>query len=334
MAQAWVGVLVAATESITMPEPITCTVVAATAGSVALSAAERHVGGWFRTQTKSMKLTDMEEERVNASEHLRKQGWHCTTCPCLKLMQVLPQKDLMDILQDPIFQNSAPLKKWMEQQLKQVSRMTPGCDDLKNETVQSEKSEDDDGTGKFSAIMAVLFARVDESTKSPYAQETSQEVCDRLKDLGSNFHPIADLLKADGIDGHFLAHNDISRECLADDYCVRRKIQQDALLSHFGKYKATTPNVAIGLVACSAEIAHRWGHWTNPRHMSHEDLKVRAQKMMTYQSASKLMDEAAPSLDQSLDQSSNAAPSLDQSSNAAPSMDQSSNGFEVVDSNP
>lgn len=329
MAQAWVGVLVAATESITMPEPITCTVVAATAGSVALSAAERHVGGWFRTQTKSMKLTDMEEERVNASEHLRKQGWHCTTCPCLKLMQVLPQKDLMDILQDPIFQNSAPLKKWMEQQLKQVSKMTPGCDDLKNETVQSEKSEDDDGNGKFSAIMAVLFARVDESTKSPYDKETSQEVCDRLKDLGSNFHPVADLLKADGIDGHFLAHNDISRECLANEYGIRRKIQQDALLSHFGKYKATTPNVAIGLVACSAEISHRWGHWTNPRHMSHEDLKVRAQKMMTYQSASKLMDEAAPSLDQS-----NAAPSLDQSSNPAPSVDQSSNGFEVVDSNP
>ncbi len=242
-------------------------------------------------------------------------------------MQVLPQKDLMDILQDPIFQNSAPLKKWMEQQLKQVSKMTPGCDDLKNETVQSEKSEDGDGNGKFSAIMAVLFARVDKSTQSSYAQETSQEVCDRLKDLGSNFHPIADLLKADGIDGHFLAHNEISRECLADEYGIRRKIQQDALLSHFEKYKATTPNVAIGLVACSAEMAHRWGHWTHPRHISHEDLKVRAQKMMTYQSASKLMDEAIPTLDQS----SNAAPSLDQSSNAAPSLDQSSNGFEVVD---
>ena len=304
--------------------------VGATAGCVATAAAEGHVLKWFRRQTKSMKLTDMEKERVNASEHLRKQGWHCTTCPCLKLMQVLPQNDLMDILQDPIFQNSAPLKKWMEQQLKQASKMTAGCDDLKNETVQSEQSKD----GKFSSIMAVLFARVDESTKSPYAQETSQEVCDRLKDLGSNFHPIADLLKADGIDGHFLAHNDISRECLADDYGIRRKIQQDALLSHFGKYKATTPNVAIGLVACSAEIAHRWGHWTHPRHMSHEDLKVRAQKMMTYQSASKLMDEAIPTLDQSLDQSSNAAPSLDQSSNSAPSVDQSSNGFEVVDSNP
>ena len=325
MAQA-VGVLVAVTDSITMPEPISM-VAAAAAGAAGTAAAEKHLGRWFRRQTKSMKLTDMEKERVNASEHLRKQGWHCTTCPCLKLMQVLPQKDLMDILQDPIFQNSAPLKKWMEQQLKQVSKMTPGCDDLKNETVQSEKSEDGDGNGKFSAIMAVLFARVDKSTQSSYAQETSQEVCDRLKDLGSNFHPIADLLKADGIDGHFLAHNEISRECLADEYGIRRKIQQDALLSHFEKYKATTPNVAIGLVACSAEMAHRWGHWTYPRHISHEDLKVRAQKMMTYQSASKLMDEAIPTLDQS----SNAAPSLDQSSNAAPSLDQSSNGFEVVD---
>ena len=146
----------------------------------------------------------------------------------------------MDILQDPIFQKSAGLKKWMEQQLKQVSKMTPGCKDLENETLDSEKSED----GKFSVIMAGLFARVDKSTQSPYDKETSQEVCDRLKDLGSNFHPIADLLKADGIDGHFLAQNDISRECLADDYSIRRKIQQDALLTHFG-LQNVPPNLQL-----------------------------------------------------------------------------------------
>ena len=315
LAQARVELSAAATDSITMINPTVAITGTAAGTAVGAKTGEKHWARWLRSVADRMDLSDflsdMEKERINASEYLRNQGWHCTACPCVKLTQVVHQKDLMDILQDPIFRKNARLKEWMEQQLKQASKMTPGCKDLENETLDSKQSED----GKFSAIMAELFARVDESTQSRYAQETSQDVCDRLKNLGSNFHPIADLLKADGIDGHFLAHNDISRECLADEYGIRRKIQQDALLSHFGKYKA---KVAILLVACSVEISHRWGQWTFPSHMSHEDLKVRAQKMMTYQSVSKLLGGALPA--------------LDQSSRAAAFSDQSLNEFEVVDS--
>lgn len=283
-----------------MPEPVSCClVVGATCGS-ALTAAGSHVREWFRGHAGDLKdAAELEKARLKSSEFLLKKDWHCSTCPCVKFLQVVPQveQSLLEILNDPVFQNSDSLKTWMEHQLKQTLKLKVGSDDFKSETVQSVQSPG----GTFHTMMAVIFARVvpcEESTPSPVAKDTAKQVADRLKQLGSKYHVMADLLKGDGIDGHFLANNDITREMLAEDYDVSRKIQQDVLLNFFGKYKPTViHNVAIGVAACSAEFSHKptkvffWDS-SSPLALSHEDLKIRAQKMMAYQSASKALGDA------------------------------------------
>jgi len=283
-----------------MPEPVTCLVVSATCCGSALHAAGSHVRDWFRGHAGEMKdAAELEKARLRAAEFLRQKDWHCSTCPCVKFLQVVPQvqESLLDILKDPVFQNSDSLKTWMEHQLKQTLKLKVGSDDFKSETVQSVQSRG----GTFHTMMAVIFARVvpcEESTPSPLAKDTAKQVAHRLKQFGSKYHAIAELLKSDGIDGHFLANNDITREMLAEDYDVSRKIQQDVLLNLFGKYKPTViHNVAIGVAACSAEFSHKptkgfiWDS-SSPLALSHEDLKIRAQKMMAYQSASKALGDA------------------------------------------
>ena len=279
-------------------EPVSCLAVGA-----ALTAAASHVRDWFRGHADEMKdAAELEKARLRAAEFLRQKDWHCSTCPCVKFLQVVPQvqQSLLEILKDPVFQKSDSLQTWMEHQLKQTLKLKLGSDDFKSETVQSVQSRG--GTfHTFHTMMAVIFARVvpcEESTPSPLAKDTAKQVAHRLKQLGSKYHAIAELLKSDGIDGHFLANNDITREMLAEDYDVSRKIQQDVLLNFFRKYKPTViHNVAIGVAACSAEFSHKptkgflWDS-SSPLALSHEDLKIRAQKMMAYQSASKALGDA------------------------------------------
>ena len=267
----------------------------------AITAADAYLAGWFRGHADVKDAADLETARIKASEHLREYGWQCKTCPCLKFLQVVPQveESLLEILKDPVFQNSETLKKWMEQQLRQALKLKVGSDDFKTETLQSEHHPP--GIvykGTFSSMMAVIFARAlpcDEVTTSPFAKETSEQVYYRVKQLGSNYSTIAKHLRDDGIDGTFLARHDI-KEFLVKEYKVEREIQQEVLLNLFEKYKPSKiPSVAIGVAACSAELYHEHGGWfgglfgSSGPTLSHEDLKVRSQKMMAYQSAQSLV---------------------------------------------
>ena len=277
-------------------EPVSYLVVGA-----ALTAAGSYVREWLQSRAGNLKdARDLEKERFKASDFLRQKDWHCRTCPSVKFVQVVPQVEetLLEILKHPVFQNSVSLKTWMEHQLRQTLKLKVGSDDFKSETVQSLHSQG----GTFHTMMAVIFARVvpcEESTPSSLAEDTAEQVADRLKQqLGSKYHAIADLLKSDGIDGHFLANNDIPREMLPEEYGVSRKIQQDVLLNFFGKYKPIViQNVAIGVIACSAEFYHRptkflvWNS-SSALDLSHEDLRIRAEKMLVYQSASKTLGDA------------------------------------------
>lgn len=176
----------------------------------------------------------------------------------------------------------------MEQQLRQALKLEVGNEDLKSETVHSVLLE-----GKFATMMAGIFVRAlpsREKLASPLAKETCLEVWERVKGLGSKYEAVADLMKEDGIDGDYLAHHDISRERLAEEFEITRKIKQDVLLHLFERYKPRMiRDVAVGLVACSAEFCRKrdYGHLfhgPDANVLGHEDLKVRAQKMMAYQS--------------------------------------------------
>ena len=146
-----------------MPEAVTCIVVGG-----ALHAAASHVHEWFRGHAGGLEdAAELEKARLKASAFLRQYDWHCSTCPCEKFMQVVPQvqESLLEILKDPMFQSSDSLKTWMEHQLKQTLKLTVGSDDFKCETLQSVQSLG----GTFHTMMAMIFARVvpcEESTPS------------------------------------------------------------------------------------------------------------------------------------------------------------------------
>ena len=157
------------------------------------------------------------------------------------------------------------------------------------------------------ARMAVHAFSREELVDSPFLSADPNGVMERLKALGSSYHEVACLLRSDGVDGDFLANNEISREALSEDYKISRRLQQDVLLNHFRQYKPRkimVPYVAIGVIACAANFKHTCSRpgifsmllgisgGSEADTASHEELKVSAQKLISYEDPGKfLMDE-------------------------------------------
>eukprot|EP00930_Biecheleria_cincta_P055103 TRINITY_DN41466_c0_g1_i1.p1 TRINITY_DN41466_c0_g1~~TRINITY_DN41466_c0_g1_i1.p1 ORF type:complete len:290 (+),score=51.85 TRINITY_DN41466_c0_g1_i1:58-927(+) len=269
-----------------MPEPISCAAAALGAG-----------GHWLYTRIREYcggNDKDLDRAREQAGRDLQYFGYTCQSTPSMKFLDVVPQtKTDMDlILDDPVLQKCGPLKGFVNSSLKMALKMGQNQDDLRREYVDTVNSD-----GRVQSVMALFFARAVQGTYVEYARqaETIDEVYQRFHAMGDRYHAFAATLKQNGVDGSFLSANCISDEDLQDEFGISSAFQRRVLLHEFQNYKPQHINrVAVGLIACYADFVYDGKFSSDMRNCiygtySLEEMKVRIQKMMAFQSAGELL---------------------------------------------
>lgn len=132
---------------------------------------------------------------------------------------------------------------------------------------------------------------------------TSQAVSDGIANLGPRFRDAADAFMSFGIDGAYLATNQIADSELSSELGISNPLMRKVISSHLQKYQDKPLICDIALVCVHLTFNYKpppEGWFFNTRAPSHEVIRSRVNRLLGYESAKLLMgiqDDASKEID-------------------------------------